>query len=274
MRRFDLISDIHLDFWVKDAHSLWSLNKKIRRFAAQLLPENGSRTLLIAGDLGHSNQQNYMLLKFLKEHYQHIVLVWGNHDYYLSRRRIEDPGGFDSIDRIHEMRQLASQLPGVYCLEGTAVTLDGITYGGCGMWYDLQYGVQVLKSDMNHIFTTWRTVSNDYALIRGKPRYTMDMFKSEQAKLERILTESDVLLTHVSPDWSRVPEGKQLQVSTSFYYFDGAPYFQRIAGKVWCFGHIHHRMDYTMHQCRFINGSLGYPKDNPAGPKRIVSIDI
>jgi predicted phosphodiesterase len=272
MAQFDLISDIHLDFWVKETGSLWSLQRQINKFIKQILPESCSNTLLIAGDLGHSNKQNYIFLKLLKENYANIVIVIGNHDYYLDKATLLGKSSHDSVDRIMEMKRLASQLPGVAYLDGDIVELDGLTYGGCSMWYDLQYGIQVLKASQDHIFRHWTKVSNDFSRIRGKPRLTLDMFQKEKEKLDRVITASQVILTHVSPDWSRVPAGRELELATSFYYFDGSAYTNQISNKIWCFGHIHHRMDYLHQQCRFINASLGYPREPKAVPLKIRTI--
>ncbi|MEW9698684.1 metallophosphoesterase [Paenibacillus sp. SI8] len=274
MAQFDLISDIHLDFWVKQTGSLWSLQRKIKKFIGKILPETGSNTLLIAGDLGHSNKMNYIFLKQLKEHYANILIVMGNHDYYLDKAALMDGSIRDSMDRMKEMKQLARQLPGVTYLDGDIIVLDGVIYGGCGMWYDLQYGIQVLRSSQDHLFKHWMKVSNDYSRIRGKPRLTLDMFRKEKAKLDKIISASQVILTHVSPDWSRVPEGRELDLATSFYYFDGSSYTSQLANKIWCFGHLHERMDYVEHKCRFINASLGYPKEPKALPSPIRTITI
>ncbi|MBD0383020.1 metallophosphoesterase family protein [Paenibacillus sedimenti] len=274
MRQFDLISDVHLDFWVKETGSLWNLQRKLKKFVRLILPEPCSRTLLIAGDLGHNNKQNYLFLKLIKDYYANILLVLGNHDYYLDKSALQGLSSRDSMDRMKEMKLLASQLPGVQYLDGDMVEIDGVIYGGCGMWYDLQYGMQVLRASQDRIFKHWVTVSNDYSRIRGKPRLTLDMFQNEKTKLEKVLAASHVILTHVSPDWNQVPEGRVLDLSSSFYYFDGSPYMNHLSNKIWCFGHVHHRMDYVHHHCRFINASLGYPRKLQTMPDRIRTIII
>jgi hypothetical protein len=100
------------------------------------------------------------------------------------------------------------------------------------------------------------------------------MFYEEKRKLARILPYSDVIITHFSPDWSRSPQAGKLSKATSFYYFDGAPFYPSISDKIWCFGHMHRRADYMNHGCRFINASLGYPKENDGHPGRAAQIII
>jgi len=270
--QFDLISDIHLDFWVKPEGDVLKLRRNIEKFMEAILPETCCDTLLIGGDLGHHNRQNYILLKLLQEHYAHILVVPGNHDYYLETRSISHKYGHDSLERLSEMKRLAAQLPHVVYLEGTTHTIGGVTYGGCGMWYDLQYGLQILKASYDAIFDHWRSISNDAVLIKGRPRLTLEMFKREKAQLELVLDRSDVVLTHFSPDWSHVPEARKLELATSFYYFDGAALLKRAAGKIWCFGHVHTRVDYVHKNCRFINAALGYPAENQRSPRRIVRV--
>ncbi len=57
---FDLISDIHLDFWVDYSSNHIKLNKNQDNFVRLILPEAPSSTLVIAGDIGHYNKQEYI----------------------------------------------------------------------------------------------------------------------------------------------------------------------------------------------------------------------
>ncbi|WP_171715754.1 hypothetical protein [Paenibacillus phytohabitans] len=67
MIQFDLISDIHLDFWLKHKGPTAADNRReIKLFAESLLPRQISQVLVIARDLGHRNKQNYELLCALK----------------------------------------------------------------------------------------------------------------------------------------------------------------------------------------------------------------
>src|SRR5689334_17321488 len=88
MNHFDLISDLHLDFWLKRTargtkEQQREHQKEIDAFVSSLLPRTVSEVLVIAGDLGHSNEMNFEVLQSLKHVYPYIVLVAGNHDYYL-----------------------------------------------------------------------------------------------------------------------------------------------------------------------------------------------
>ncbi|GGF84440.1 hypothetical protein GCM10010912_32040 [Paenibacillus albidus] len=90
MFQFDLISDVHLDFWVDNSGNQLKLSKRLDQFVAGLVPEFPAETLIIAGDLGHYNKQNLMLLTKLKTYYSRILLVAGNHDDYLITKPLKN----------------------------------------------------------------------------------------------------------------------------------------------------------------------------------------
>lgn len=263
---------MHLDFWVDYSSNHLKLNKRLDLFIKDILPELPTRILVIAGDLGHYNKQNYKFLEKLKQYYPYILLVPGNHDYYLISKSIKNKYKRNSIHRFFEMMSMAEQLPGLHFLDGNQVEIEGIVFGGCGMWYDFEYGIQKLNADWNGIFNHWKANSNDSVLIEGLPRRIKVMFDEEKAKLNKVLGTSDVIVTHIAPDWSVIPEDTVNDLSNSYYYFYGSEIIPNHAGEIWCYGHVHRRMDYRKEGCRFINASLGYPDENNHVPKRIINV--
>ena len=78
MHQFDYVSDIHLDFHCREANP--NSPRYLRQqslFLDVILPDTPSDTLLIAGDIGHYNDQNIHFLKLLKDRYSNVVLVTG-----------------------------------------------------------------------------------------------------------------------------------------------------------------------------------------------------
>jgi Icc-related predicted phosphoesterase len=269
---FDSISDIHLDFYIDVRNPEQKMRKKIKEFVTTILPEKPQKVLVIAGDLGHYNHQNLWLLEELKNHYDYIILVSGNHDYYLVSSSVKSKYKANSHKRNNEMREMASKIDGVHYLDGNIIEIDGVKYGGVGMWYDFSYGIKYLGLRKDSLFYQWRQIMNDSKLISG-----LDMFHDfkeaeiENAKLDPIIDECDVVITHVGPDWSRIPHEYKFETSTAFYYFDGSKYFDKIDGKVWIYGHVHYRNDYDLFGCRMVNSSLGYPSENNG--RKIININ-
>lgn len=259
---FDCISDIHLDFYVRVDNPEPKVRKNIKEFVKTILPETQQEVLVIAGDLGHYNHQNLWLLEELKEYYKYILLVAGNHDYYLVSSNVSSKYKSSSLNRINEMKQLCSKLSDVHYLDGDIFIHNGIRYGGVGMWYDFSYSNKVFGKSKDAIYSLWKDVMNDSRLIKGMGSfYDLDLFTEEDIKLNTIIDYSDVLITHVGCEWSRIPHEYKFDHVTSFYYFNGEDYFNKISNKVWIFGHTHKRYDYEAHGCRFINCSLGYPSE-------------
>ncbi|WP_201317510.1 metallophosphoesterase [Paenibacillus sp. EPM92] len=258
MSAFDLISDTHIDIWITPDSDAKSHQKKIDKFIDHLIPDEPSEVLVIAGDLGHYNKQNALMLKSLKRVYSHILFVFGNHDLYLVSGKVREKYANNSMNRRTEMKSLAEEIEGVFCLDGTSITIDGVTFGGTGMWYDFSYGLRELHMQMDHLRRIWKGKMNDSRLI-----HTLPSFEEEVAKLESIFGASDVIVTHVGPDWSRVAGGCRYDPVTSFYYFDGSDLLSRANGKTWCFGHTHDHYSYVKNGCYLVNNALGYPIDNP-----------
>jgi len=271
---FDLISDVHLDFWifVKNV-SREGQEENIRGFVNMLIPEVPSKVLVIAGDLGHKNDQNFVFLQILKETYEYILIVPGNHDYYLINSTARYKHNNLSSMRWKDMKQLGATLPGIHFLEGTTITIDGTTFGGTGMWYDFSYGMQVLGKTDGEMMSYWREEMRDAKYIRGAQTRPQKWAEEECKLLEQVLETSDVIITHIGPDWSDLTSKQVDDMGTGFYYFDGRKYLEKCEGKVWCYGHVHHNSDYTVSGCRLVNNALGYPNEK-ADIGKIVTIEL
>ena len=255
--RIDVVSDLHFDFYNIDALG----------FVREILPKNQSDVLLIAGDLGHHNEQNAEVLRVLREigGYSHILVVIGNHDLYIPPRAFAN-----SWERLAEMQAMIVGIPGVRILDGDVVEIGGVRFGGAPMWYDLSFG-RGLGLSTEALLDLWRRTNNDanFILWGAKP---MDAFLEEQRqRLRAIVDKVDVMLTHVGPDW-RQAEGRYLQdPTTAFFFFDGQEELERFRG-TWVFGHTHARSEATIGGCRLLNAALGYPWE--IGDRRIVTTEV
>lgn len=264
---FNLTSDLHIDSWIPIKSNLEKMQLKIDKFIESRLPEEIKNTLVIAGDLGNFNFQNVMTLKSLKRYFKNIVLIYGNHDYYLISPKQKKKYKRKSSNRIAEMSEFINQLENVYLLDGDTVTIEGVTYGGCTMWYDLQYGLTVQGFLYDNIIANWKLNFSDAKNITPSFSYNIqDMFHNEKLKLDNIIDKCDVIITHVSPDFNCLPNKYHDDIYSSYYLFNGEEYFKRIQDKIWCFGHIHSPMLYKNHGCYFANSSIGYPPDYKKSP--------
>lgn len=269
--KFDAISDIHLDFWAKWESNMLKNEKALDNFIEKLLPENKNELLIIAGDLGHTNKQNKIFLEKLSKEYKKILLVPGNHDYYMVSRNISGKFNNNSIKRWENMKELINEIDNVIVLEGDIYEYQGIKFGGCGMWYDFTFSQKVWGHSYEMIKSQWKSVSNDSVLIKGLPFRTLEMFEKEKNKFESIIDDSDILITHVPPDFKQPPK-YAMEQSNSFYYFNGDPYIDKIENKLWLFGHTHERYEYEAYGCKMMCVPLGY-KGEFKEDRKIINIE-
>lgn len=273
LRSFDLISDLHLEHWVKSI-SWKNAILEMDIFINSILPKETSKVLVIAGDLSDYNDLSFLFLCKIKDYYEYILIVAGNHDYYLMGAKNKELYQNDSNNRLNELKKLLKNLNNVYLLEGDIIEIDGIKFGGCSMWYDLKYGVNVLNYSLTQILDRWESNMSDSHHIQGFVSQIMNMYNQEDKRLESIVDASDVIITHVSPDWSKIEEKFKQSVETSYFYFDGSKYFNNINGKIWCYGHTHTKHSYMNYGCWFINNALGYDYENNILNSPIVNISI
>lgn len=77
-----ILSDLHLDSHFPSSGITEAM---VRKLFDPIFTPNGvdaADVLIIAGDLGHDNDQNITIIRVLREiYFKHIICVLGNHDY-------------------------------------------------------------------------------------------------------------------------------------------------------------------------------------------------
>lgn len=133
--KIDILSDVHFDNYFYNKYK----SDDVIKFYSQIIDFNNcGDVLVIAGDLGHDNEQNIKILKILKEYYKSIICVLGNHDYYLMGKTNQKLFS-NSFERVENMRSLINSKDGMYCLNGNIIEIDGVKFGGADSWYDDGY---------------------------------------------------------------------------------------------------------------------------------------
>ncbi len=267
--KIDILSDLHLDFYFKPH---LTISENIISLFGQIFTDNATReigdVLIIAGDIGHYNEQNIEILKILqKEFYKHIVCVLGNHDYYLVNSEAKYTFETDSFKRVKHMRDLINKEKNMYCLDGEVIDIEGIKFGGADSWYDGNYVKKYFTQfDNNHINLLWNGNMNDSRLIKGISRFDA-ITKIEMHKLENIYENCDVMITHVNPsiDKEHIHEKYRNSPISTFFTFDGSRFYKNGSMKYWVFGHTHDAIEYEMEDVKFLCNPFGYPNESEYG---------
>ena len=278
--KVDYISDLHLDFWIKETNPQNpKFQKQLNNFINTILPKKND-VLIVAGDLGHYYAQDTAFLTKMKDYYDNILIVPGNHDMYLVSDSIKQKYQYNSVNRMLEMKRFCAE-NNIHYLDGNTINIDGVNFSGSGMHWDGSFGKNLFSDCTDgELLGHWENVMNDARLIYmkgsdhiksptmyggyySKPSFKpLDFFKSQKDKLDRI-TEADVMITHYAP---RVPDNMRQRyredLASSFYYFDGSEYVKNLKPKFWIYGHTHDKVDEIQDGCRFLCNPLGYPGEN------------
>ncbi len=265
----DFISDLHVDFWIKELSPSPKLVKQISAFISDVMKPKGNHILVLAGDTGHYFTQDSELLKQLNAIYEHVVIVTGNHDLYLVSHNQQSKYHKHSYERVEEMKAFCKK-EGIHYLEGDTVDIDGVIIGGTGMWYNLEGDARLAQwnevmNDSNLIMSGADPVRFQYgygAYHKASQWDTQAHYNKEVANLKSLVDKDvDVLVTHVLP--VILPEDKMVSwyrgdKNNIFYMSDNMETVQAINPDVIIFGHTHESYDLDIDGQWFICNPLGY----------------
>jgi len=268
---FDYIGDIHLDFWVKLEHSPAKMRKKIYDFVQSILPEHPSDTLFVAGDFGHYNQQSYWFIFYLKEVYETIFFVCGNHDYYLGSKTMKKKY-HSSNGRANAFIDEVTQMEGVHRLDGNVHEHKGMRIGGADMWYDFSHALRYEGFTQRAIQELWWNEFNDRKFHEGLLP-TLEHSDVEKEKVRDMVC--DIFISHVPP--LQIPlKGNYAteRGELGFYLFDPADIFTKGHPRVWIAGHFHQHINEEVEGIRYLVNSIGYKTKEHTIPSRIQTFDM
>jgi len=276
-------SDTHLDFWISEHSLSVKLDNKILDYANKFGLNGDADVLILAGDLGHYFVQDSQFLLLMKSLYKDVILVYGNHDFYLVSNSTRKKYNTNSMNRISEMKEFCA-MNGIHYLDGETVRINGISFGGVGMSWDKSYIEMLRKEKVSDetIRNKFIEYMNDSKLIMfGKRPVTIDLgyytkeyinifnqkefYLKEVNKLRNIgLSESiDVMITHYGPCVSSdiKSEYKNSEITT-FFYFNGTSEILRIKPQYWIHGHTHNDISFKFDQTDVRCNPIGYPHEN------------
>ena len=155
------ISDTHFDFHISEILNQKNKVKLVNTIDYIFnITEDTDYTedvAIIGGDISHSEWQIEQAFKYLSTKFAKLIVVLGNHDYYLVSSKKCNKYGNNSHNRAKKIKELA-KIYGVTLLDREVYSFNGKTFAGATMWYPLQ---SVSEKVYFHRF------SNDSKLIKG-----------------------------------------------------------------------------------------------------------
>lgn len=257
MAYFHYVSDVHLEF---APYSLADhVNKKNRRFP-ELADEADEVpiVLLLAGDICPLRLENKFrrFLSEASELYDDVVIVPGNHEYYLS----------ESMAFVEQtMKAIAASFPNVHVLLKETIVLHGIKIIGATLWSHVPEELKQSTNDHRQIVELTRARYNE---LHEEHRLWLESELKVNHDLEDNLDDKEedtgpvVVMTHYLPSEKLVHPLYQGHPLTPYFASACDRLLKLPRFSVWVYGHTH------MGSKQVVNGTLcvcnprGYPGEH------------
>lgn len=240
--RLQFVSDLHLEFLENQLY-----------LAKHPLAVTGD-ILLIAGDTAYLDQpdsdretySHYAFWDWASEHYQQVIVCFGNHDFYGHYDIAAIPDGY-----CKEIR------PNVHAYYNNVVHLDDVDVIVSTLWAHIEP------------FNTYQTEHgvNDFHLIKYNGHLlTADDFNREHERclrfVKRAVEESKavckiVLTHHVPTELCTAPEFRDSLINGAFTVELG-DYISESDIDYWIYGHSHRNIDAQIVKTHILSNQLGY----------------
>lgn len=187
-----------------------------------------------------------------------IVFVAGNHEFY----------GGSVQEGLRDARDTAARHPNIHFLENEAVDISGVRFIGGTLWTDFR----VLGGDPQIAMTAAQSGMNDFRKIKyakvpfqkfkpihayRKHMETRAFLASEMEGSSR--TTKTVVVTHHAPSARSISNEFRSDPLSACYASDLENLIFGIQPALWVHGHVHHRNDYLVGDCRVVSNPRGYP---------------
>jgi len=190
--------------------------------------------LILAGDICGHWQIVDVMSKFAQV-YKYVIAVSGNHEHYGA-----------SFDIVRKNFAKVNK-PNFHFLDRKTVTIDGQRFVGCTLWFP--------NGPRNHVL---RHSMNDFEKIKNFDPQVYQQNSLDQDFLHQTVSTDDVVITHHLPTFHSVHPKFAGNALNVFFVCDQEQLIKNRHPRLWCFGHTHESMRYTIHGTEIICNPFGY----------------
>jgi predicted phosphodiesterase len=234
---FDLYSDLHDNWWSKE----------------KLLNYKGLGTSLVAvvaGDISNDWDYTFNSLVKISECYRHVIFVDGNHEHNHKPNLIES---------CYKFQERLSSYRNITYLYKSAIVLDDTAFVGCNGWWTYDFCTpQVSTPDCWHSLINEGFDENRLSEIFMTAKIETKNLKNQVESFNHDPRINNiVVITHTSP----LKKFGYINPDMGYHHMGraGNSMMSKILEvntnnkiRVWCFGHVHHRVDETIDGIRYV----------------------
>lgn len=235
MVNFQIMSDLHLET-LDETQSVLSF----------ITPK--ASVLILAGDIGriHKYEQLETFLKEICKHFEIVLYVLGNHEYY----KVDNVPVKTMDELLEDVHKIKLGIPNLYILNRTSVIIDDVCIAGCTLWSQATVEVPqfIVRIPEMNTFKYNAMFKQDLTYLESM----VELCKARKLKL--------LVVTHHCPSYlvGRKTRDKyqSLYVSNLDYLLDSS----RV--NTWVCGHVHRNFDFrTKNGTRLVCNQKGKPHD-------------
>jgi len=243
---FDLISDLHIDFWEKPL--VWE-------------GLGTSLIAVVAGDISRDWNTVYDYLLMLSEHYKHVIYIDGNHEHNMLLNFRENANLL--YDRLRPINNITY-------LHRSSIILDGTAFIGCNGWwtYDFAQPEYTTKQAYEKLLSMGLQQEFLEEILFTAKEDSQTLVNCMKIFDNDPNIENVVVVTHTAPfirfRWapSDVDFANMARTGSSLLP-KCLEHNSNRKIRTWCFGHVHTEIDVEIDGIRYVCHPRGLPNHSP-----------
>jgi predicted phosphohydrolase len=245
--KFDLVSDLHVEYWEKPLD--WNAVRN-------------NDIVIVAGDVADTLEETRKELERISKAYKTVLYIDGNHEFCEKLYH----GGEDTADFDERVRAMMADFPNVHFLKDGPVIIDGTAIIGRNGHWDYEALDGVSHDEARDAVISKLGITREAAEVFEKQA------KQDTEDLKDLVRQlgqdkdihSILVVTHTMPTKQLIP--KNLPSTPAFFSNLANAGMadvlkEDVNGKIttWVFGHWHRAKDETLGDVRYVSHPRGTP---------------
>lgn len=235
--RINYLSDLHLEF--ADNYSFLKRNPLLVT----------GEILILAGDIGYLNDDNYVTHPFwdwASESYKQVIVLPGNHEFYKHYDISSLSNGWEFTIRDN-----------IKCYYNKVITIGNVDIITSTLWSHMRlenaYEIEHIITDFHRI--RYKSELLDWSQFNAEHDFCFNFIKES---IEKSKAKHIVVATHHVPSLELIaPEYAESKLNGAFVA-DLTDYIRKSRIEYWIYGHSHRNIDKQIGTTHCVSNQLGY----------------